>query len=257
MNAKKIKSTFVYLVCILFANSCIENYTPQDVVKDSPRLSQTTGTIANYVLDGKEGDAISVDVASRWIANYSKKNDNKTTDHYFGSKSLLKMVNKKESVGIRFYYSKDDNDINHLLAIPVDGRGNDFSFRFVPHGLNSSLNLSPVGSKEIVSGLESDSVTFEKARHLINNFRLKYPSGIVGHFFGYEIIKQILSQSNCVGIRCYPALDDKGVQQLVLIGVNNNGVNILHSGNNVERKTDGGGIVADVSTPCPAMCSAK
>lgn len=65
---------------------------------------------------------------------------------------------------------------------------------------------------------------------------------IKGHFFGREILEQILSQEGCMGIRMYHARDEQGQRQLVLVGANAEG----------EDMTEG--TVADGSKVCPPDC---
>jgi len=144
-----------------------------------------------------------------------------------------------------------------LIAVPVDANGNDFSAGFEARGLNSSFDLAFTGSANVFNGMESDSVSISEAQHSISNFSTGNTGGIVAHFFGFDIINQILSQSNCVGLRCYFALDDNGVQQLLLVGATKNGQNILPTSSSTSRTEDAGGTIADVSVPCPAMCSGK
>lgn len=101
------------------------------------------------------------------------------------------------------------------------------------------------------TGQEGDPITLDLAREWTKNYRELNPDRIEAHFFGNEIIKQILNQSECVGIRIYYAIDDKGVQQLLLVGVDATGNNLLPG----MQTTDGdGNIIADMSFPCPTYC---
>lgn len=65
---------------------------------------------------------------------------------------------------------------------------------------------------------------------------------IKAHFFGRKILKDILEQPGCMGIRMYYAKNEAGQRQLVLVGATAEG----------EDMTDG--IVADNSTFCPPDC---
>lgn len=68
----------------------------------------------------------------------------------------------------------------------------------------------------------------------------------LAHYFGKSAIQAILDQTDkdCVGMRVYYALDDAGVQQLIIVGVNSDGNDIYE------------GLLAERSVPCPDMCSA-
>lgn len=65
---------------------------------------------------------------------------------------------------------------------------------------------------------------------------------IHAHFFGREILQQILDQDGCMGIRVYYGLDDNGVSQLILVGANADAEDLYE------------GIVADYADPCPNNC---
>lgn len=92
------------------------------------------------------------------------------------------------------------------------------------------------------TGDEAEVFPLETAAKWTSNYRNLNPGKTTGHFFGYKIIKDILAQEGCVGIRCYYSLDDKGQQQLIIVGADAN-ENDLHNG-----------IIAEVSRPCPPFC---
>jgi hypothetical protein len=102
------------------------------------------------------------------------------------------------------------------------------------------------------SGLEGDAIDYAVARKWVNNYQEKNTTGNKAHVFGYEIIKEILSLEGCVGIRMYYALDDEGGRQIILVGVDEKGNNIIPGENG---RTAEEGVVADLSLPCPTYCS--
>ncbi|RAU82489.1 hypothetical protein [Pontibacter arcticus] len=71
--------------------------------------------------------------------------------------------------------------------------------------------------------------------------------GLVGdtkaHFFGRDIIQQILDQENCAGITMCHALDETGAKKLILVGTTEDGVSMED------------GIIADFARPCPPSCA--
>lgn len=103
-------------------------------------------------------------------------------------------------------------------------------------------------------GTEGDPIDLVTAKKWASNFRETMTSSdeIQAHYFGFEIIKQILEQPGCVGIRMYYALDEKGEKKLLLVGVDAQGENMIPSENGLT--TDGGNIVGDYSLPCPDYC---
>ena len=92
------------------------------------------------------------------------------------------------------------------------------------------------------TGDEAEEFPLKTAAEWTANYRKSNPEGIKGHFFGVKIIEKILKQQGCVGIRCYYALDEKGVQQLIIVGADKD-ENDLYEG-----------IIAEVSLPCPPFC---
>lgn len=92
------------------------------------------------------------------------------------------------------------------------------------------------------TGDEAGEFPLETAAKWTANYREKNPDKIRSHFFGYKIIRKILDQEGCVGIRCYYSLDDKGVQQLIMVGANAQEEDLYN------------GIIAEISRPCPPMC---
>ena len=92
------------------------------------------------------------------------------------------------------------------------------------------------------TGNEAENFPLETAAAWTANYRKANPRGIKAHFFGNKIISQILAQPGCVGIRCYYALDEKGVQQMIMVGADKD-ENDLYNG-----------IIAEVSAPCPPFC---
>jgi len=93
------------------------------------------------------------------------------------------------------------------------------------------------------TGNEAEKFPLDRAAEWTANYRKKNPNGIKAHFFGMNIINDILAQDGCVGIRCYYALDEKGVQQMIMVGADKD-ENDLYNG-----------IIAEVSLPCPPYCA--
>jgi hypothetical protein len=75
------------------------------------------------------------------------------------------------------------------------------------------------------------------------------------HFFGKEILANMLNQPGCMGIRFYHAIDDKGQKTLVLVGTDEKGVNLWSPGKVPKGKLKAFGLLGgDNSLPCPPYC---
>jgi hypothetical protein len=97
-------------------------------------------------------------------------------------------------------------------------------------------------------GTEGDPISFEIAQSWIGNYRDEHPAETEAHFFGRDILTQLLAEEGSVGIRVYYGLDENGNKQLILVGVDTNGGNLLPSA------TGGDNIIVDMSYPCPTFC---
>jgi|GEM_PF-713016 len=261
MNLKKYRSIIaISFGSLLVTMSCDKNPILSDTPANTSGASSAnpSARVTDYTFDGTEGDPISLDSTAQWIQNYQTAKASLSA-HFFGRKILERLLNKNNSTGLRFYYSLDNSANPTLLVKSANSKGNDLVLLFEARGKKSAVDLNAVKAS-IINGsftdTDADSVSATVSKNWIDNYYQKNPKGIQAHFFGYEIIKQILSENGCVGIRAYYALNGAGVQQLLLIGVDSNGENLLPqvtTGNG--RVTDGStNVVADMSVPCPSYC---
>lgn len=92
------------------------------------------------------------------------------------------------------------------------------------------------------NGSEGENFSLTTASEWTANYRDANPDDIKAHFFGRTILLDMLAQTSCVGLRMYYALDDDGVKQMIIVGVDANG--------NDQTSL----IVAERSKPCPPYC---
>ncbi len=99
-------------------------------------------------------------------------------------------------------------------------------------------------------------IGYELGAKMIKNHFDQNPDEVLAYFMGRNQIEAILAQPGVVGIRMFNAINELGIKQLVLVGVNADGNNILHystvgdNGELVRKK----GIVADRAKMCPPYC---
>ena len=67
-------------------------------------------------------------------------------------------------------------------------------------------------------GSEGSAIELDVAAQWTKNYRDQNPDQTLGHFFGRDILEQILGQAGCQGIRLYYALDQQGTRQLLAVG---------------------------------------
>jgi hypothetical protein len=114
-----------------------------------------------------------------------------------------------------------------------------------------STAQGPVGTPKF-DGTEGDPIDLAVAKRWTANYRAVNSTGVQAHYFGNEIINQLLQRPGCVGIRMYYAINDEGERKLLLIGVDSKGENMMPSSSG--RTGDDEDPVVDFSFPCPSVC---
>ena len=114
---------------------------------------------------------------------------------------------------------------------------------------------------------ESQRIRVFDAVRLTQRYRKAAPASEHGGFFWAEGIRQILEQPECVGLRYYHGLDSDGHYQIVLVGVDGDGKDIVEI--KVRRGSQEGekraaaalaptggndAVVLDMHWPCPFFC---
>lgn len=95
------------------------------------------------------------------------------------------------------------------------------------------------------NGKEGGQISLDTASHMTAAYRAANPGEILARFFGKNIIHDILAQDGCMGIRIYYGLNTEGTPELILVGADANENDMT------------GGIIADVSLPCPSRCGSS
>ena len=90
-------------------------------------------------------------------------------------------------------------------------------------------------------GKEGDLIQLPKAKTLVHDYRLLFPSKIKGAFFGKYIINELLTQEGAMGIRIYMGDEDENFKYVV--------VAVDEDENDMLEK------IADIAIPCPSNCS--
>lgn len=75
-----------------------------------------------YQFDGKEGAFIDGETAQRWIDNYQTAEPNGVKAEFFGKEKLQQLLTAN-AMGIRVYYSKDDNEGWRFILVAADRDG--------------------------------------------------------------------------------------------------------------------------------------
>ncbi|MEM7040733.1 MAG: hypothetical protein AAF570_27475 [Bacteroidota bacterium] len=104
-----------------------------------------------------------------------------------------------------------------------------------------STPLSIAQQRPTWNGSEGGPVELNIAASWTANYRAAHPGEIEAHFFGSEILNDLLGQSGAIGIRMYRAYDDDGDPVMVLVAADIYGNEITS-------------MYADWAFPCPKSC---
>jgi len=91
-------------------------------------------------------------------------------------------------------------------------------------------------------GKEGGVITLTVGADLTERFRTNFPTQAKARFFGKDILKTILAQNGCMGIRMYFGQDSNETMNIVLCGADANTNDMLN-------------VIADISIMCPHVCS--
>src|SRR5688572_18373456 len=77
---------------------------------------------------------------------------------------------------------------------------------------STTNNLSIIG----------EEINHELGAKMVKDFQDANPHEEIGNYIGREILEKILNQPDCMGIRFYNAINEKGRKTLVYVGVDSN-----------------------------------
>ena len=97
----------------------------------------------------------------------------------------------------------------------------------------------------LINGHENYNITFEEGAEMTRRFREQMqPGQRKGGFIGKDSMLELLVQDGCMGFRYYYGLDANGNSEVVFVGVDNNGNDMIGEGK----------MCVDSALPCPTFC---
>jgi hypothetical protein len=85
-------------------------------------------------------------------------------------------------------------------------------------------------------------IALDAAVALTRQFRSRAPASVRAGAFHADQVRELLAQKGCVALRIYNATNDKGENDFVLVGVDENDKDLT------------GGILLEFSFLCPPFC---
>jgi len=85
-------------------------------------------------------------------------------------------------------------------------------------------------------------ILLEEAKTMIKKYQTNNDGEVKAHYFSRASVNLVLLQPDAVGIRIYQATNESGERQLVLVGVDLNGKDLIE------------GKFADHAAGCPIAC---
>ena len=186
------------------------------------------------------GHQIPTDVGQRWISLYNSKNQTQNriglSPYGLDNEELEALRESVDNLtGVAYHYGLDDNGTKHIIAIPLD----------------ETLRLwTDIPGRIYVDANTSEVISQEVAASWADNFKNANPNEIWFHYFGQNVVSDILSTSSLTGIDIIPALSDLDLSPQLLLVVN---IDILGLG---LGRTSGETPIYDASYPCP-RCEAQ
>ncbi len=89
-------------------------------------------------------------------------------------------------------------------------------------------------------------ITLEQATSWIKSWRNNIPKEPAkAHLIAKQALLDVIQPDDVVAVRAYMGVDENGVQKVILVGVDANGIDLI----------DDNHILTDKSSPCPPLCS--
>jgi len=93
------------------------------------------------------------------------------------------------------------------------------------------------------NGNEGEMIDLNTGAQWTANYRdSQFNDGVNSIFYGKNNLLKILNQANCVGIRIYKAIDQRGAPVMVLVGADAN------------ENDQTSGYILERGSPCPPNC---
>jgi len=98
-------------------------------------------------------------------------------------------------------------------------------------------------------------ISYERGAKMVKRHFDENPDDAIAHFFGKDAILKLINQPGCIGIRALHAINDLGIRDTVMVGVDVKGNNIIQITD--VNKQIRPGIVMHGEKACPPYCGSS
>jgi hypothetical protein len=247
---------WIFFIVIGLLGSCLEteNTDTSDQEPSGPQTSSPSSTdplLIKGPFSKDVGDIIPVEKVRAWINNYLRESKSNQSE-FLGKHLFIGLMEQKDCSGISFQYGIDERGEQVVVLVGLTSSGKTLSSMYAGDGIKC-LEQCPDGTHQVFSDKSGQLISADRAKVLTESYKSKYPDNIRSHFFGTDLIIQLLNQRRCIGLSMQYALDDFGKQQLILTGVDERGMLMREGAFNSLYALPGDN--GDESSPCPPYCS--
>ena len=192
---------------------------------------------------GNENHLVTLAEVNEYTRNYRKYfGEKQPAGGFFKKQAVLSLIQQNDAVGIRYYYGIDDNQQLHLILTGVSADRSDLLEGeplkvSVLNPLIDVKNHSTTGQIAHSISMAAAAATTAAYRNTAETHQPK------GGFFFFLVLKAILWQDNCTGLRFYYGANDDGKRVICLMGVDTYAQDMID------------GILAEKSYWCPPFCA--
>jgi hypothetical protein len=184
------------------------------------------------------GKAITKETASDWTTRFAQANPKAVRGHFYGVTVLREILRTDGLAGIFIFNALDNNGNNHLVFKAADKNGEVIAGGSFDDGITCPPTCPPKNGVAGIGSRIEDGI----AQQMIENFQKNNPGKVFSTLYGKTVFEKILNQPKVEGIYFSNGLDEKGVEHMVLAGVDKDGAAV-----------EGGGPYND-GTACPPTC---
>jgi hypothetical protein len=187
------------------------------------------------------GSKISRENAQSWIENFKAKNKDEARGHFYGSRVITELLKTSGCAGVYIFNGMDGDGKTHLVFKAVNENGEMLaSVNPVDQGQLCPPNCPepPPGGVASIG----DRIPEVQAQQWIANFQNANKNRLFAQLYGKKILEELLSQPGVEGLYFGNALDQKGNERLVVVGVKSDGTVLWD------------GPIVDQGQLCPPNC---